>query len=113
MSFMSVRQLQPQTLTANYLQRDEDVTDFGACNTLICDCRVLKAAPGSTGKVELEHSASGEPGSYLAVANVGWLVTGATSRIAVVTDFLRFVRVVTDSNVSGDPVVVVDIVGKA
>jgi hypothetical protein len=30
----------------------------------------------------------------------------------VIKDFLRYVRVATDANVTGDPVVVLDIVGK-
>jgi hypothetical protein len=112
MSFMSVRQLQPQAVSANFVQRDEDVTDFGACNALFVDCRILKPTGGSTGKVILLHSASGEPGSYFQIANVGWVVDGATARLAVIKDFLRYVRVATDANVTGDPVVVLDIVGK-
>ena len=94
MSFMSVRQLTLQDVKTNFVQRDEDITDFGGCSTLYCDCRFLVTG-SDVGKLVLQHSASGEIGTFFDIANIGWNVTGVSARFQVVTEFLRYVRVAT------------------
>ncbi len=112
MSFISVRQLPVQEIKAGFVQRDEDVTDFGGCSKLFCDGRFFKNGAG-TGKVVLQHSASGEPGSFFDIADVGWAVDGSGPRFVVVGAFLRYVRAaVNDGTVTTNPVVGLDIIGR-
>jgi hypothetical protein len=116
MSFMSVRQLTLQELKLGFIQRDEDVSDFGACSTLSCDFRLLATGTG-TMKVMLQHSASGEVGSFADIANVGWTITGSggSARFVVISQFLRYVRVAVDGGTldSGTPMAQLDIIGRA
>ncbi len=115
MSFMSVRQLTLQDVKQGFVQRDEDVTDFGACSTLYCDFRYLATGSGE-GKLKLQHSASGEVGSFFDIANVEWPVTGTggSGRFVVITQFLRYIRVAMDNgSVSGTPMAQLDIIGRA
>ena len=115
MSFMSVRQLTLQEVKLGFMQRDEDVTDFGACSTLYCDFRYL-ATGGGDGELVLQHSASGEVGTFFTIANVSWPVTGSggSGRFVVVTQFLRYIRVAMQGNtVTGTPMAQLDIIGRA
>lgn len=103
------RQLEPTALTADFAQRDEDVTDFGAYNTLDVHCRVLTT--GTLGNVSLEHSATGEPDSWVALSGATWDLTTAGGFVHV-TGFLRFIRAVTNGTVAGSPVALIDAIGK-
>jgi hypothetical protein len=112
MSFLSVRQLTLQEVKQGFVQRDEDITDFGSCSTLYCDGRFLAVGTG-TGKLVLQHSASGEVGTFFDIANVGWNIDGSSNRFAVVTEFLRFVRVALVGTVTaGTPMAQLDIIGR-
>jgi hypothetical protein len=116
MSFMSVRQLTLQDVKPGFVQRNEDISDFGACSTLSCDFRLLATGTGSM-KVVLQHSASGEVGSFFDIANVGWTITGTggSGRFVVISQFLRYVRVAVDGGTldSGTPMAQLDIIGRA
>ena len=111
MSFISVRQLPVQEIKAGFVQRDEDITDFGGCSKLFCDGRFFKNGTGA-GKIVLQHSASGEPGSFFDIPDVGWVVAGTGTRFVVVGAFLRYVRAAVDGEVLTNPVVGLDIIGR-
>lgn len=106
---MYKRQLQPLTLSASFVQRDEDVTDFGSYSQLNVHCRILTA--GSDGDVYLEHSATGEEGSFVQITSASWDLT-TTGGFLSVSGFLRFVRVGTNGAVAGSPVALIDIIAK-
>lgn len=80
--------------------------DLGAYRVIVFDPRVLVTGQGS---LILETSAVAEEGTWRTVLTI---VLTATAAMSEVGSFLRYVRWRTDGSVSGNPVVVVDLVAK-
>lgn len=110
MASSSVRQLPVQTVIANLVQPREEVTDAGAYNKAQIQFRVLKA--GSAGTVTLQHAAVNEPDAFKDVSGAQWNLNATTNSFTTVADFLRYLRVVSDANVAGSPVAMMDIILK-
>ncbi len=89
-----------------------DAYDAGAFKQLEVQVRVLKKDTNPTpGNLKLQHAAVNEEDAYVDITNATWSLGGAGG-FTPIPDFLRFIRWVTDNNVQGDPIVIVDIVAK-
>ena len=105
------RLMEPTTLTASSAQVTSDAMDAGAYLRLEVEVRVLKAGTGS-GNVFIQHAATNDEGSYLALASASWPVNTAGTFYLSVTGFLRFVRWAGDASVAGAPVIQIDVIAK-
>lgn len=114
MASMYVRLLDPQALSASKESPREQVIDFGAYKQLNVDVRVIKAGTGTAaGTIKLQHAAVNEPDAFRNLTNASWVIDSTgTGGYLEITAFLRFVRWVTDSNVAGSPVVLIDVMAK-
>ena len=97
-------------LKPNMTQSLRDAYDAGAFKQLEVQVRVLKSGTG-TGNLKLQHAAVNEEDAYVDITGATWSLSGAGG-FTPIPDFLRFIRWVTDNNVQGDPIVIVDIVAK-
>ena len=69
-------------------------------------------AAGTAGTIKLQHSAFTDPNSFLDITSASWNLNSAGVNYLAVTDFLRYVRWVTDTSVAGSPVVTLQVVAK-
>ena len=102
-----------QTLVANQTQPASEVYDAGAFNHLQLQGRVLKA--GTAGKLKLQHAAVNEPDAFIDVSGAEWDLdqAGPSGNVFItVDDFLRYLRWITDANVLGSPIALLDLIAK-
>lgn len=99
-----------QTLTANQTMPRDEVLDVGAYNKLQIQLRVLVA--GSGGNVKIQHAAVNEPDAYKDLSGATVALNATTNQFVTVSDFLRYLRWVTDGAVTGSPAVLIDIIAK-
>lgn len=99
-----------QTLQASQVQARDEVLDAGAYRVLQIQARVLVAGTG--GNVTLQHAAVNEPDAFQDLSGASWALNATSKNFATVTDFLRYLRWVTDAGVTGIPSAVIDIIAK-
>jgi hypothetical protein len=105
------RFLEARTLAANLIPERTESHDFGAYRVLQVDVYVHKAGTGNAGGLfKLQHAAVNEPDRFRDIAGAAWVVdsTAGNGAFKTITDHLRYIRWVTDSNVAGAPVVSLD-----
>ena len=100
--------LPPSQLSASQKMDTKDVLDLGAYSVLQIQPRVLTA--GGAGNLKIQHSSRNIDGTFVDLASVALNATSNT--LVTVTNFLRYVRWVTDGAVAGTPVAACDIVAK-
>jgi hypothetical protein len=99
--------LNRQTVTAD---QNGEIQDLLLHNTLNIGATVHTA--GSGGNIILQHSDSTDPSTFQTLATISVSSTGTT--FESISNFLRYVRWVTDGSVAGGPPVVsVSIVAKS
>ncbi len=59
----------------------------------------------------LEHAAALDADAWIALASTVSLSTPSNTLVTV-SNFLRYIRVITSSDVAGDPVALIDIIAK-
>ena len=92
----------------NEIQESDKVLDLGGFSSLGLDCRVLKQGAGN---IYLEHAAVNEEGAWRSLGTATWDLSQSGSFVYI-TQFLRFLRWRTDTNVASAPVVLLDLVAK-
>ncbi|MCK6505667.1 hypothetical protein L6R53_20100 [Myxococcota bacterium] len=102
--------MNPQKLTGNATQPVEEAWDAGAFTRLEVHCRVLKQGSAG-GSIILQHAAVNEDAAYVALPGATWNVNTDGTFVSV-TAFLRFVRWSTTGTIAGDPVALIDGIGK-
>lgn len=107
MASQYARLLDGRVLGPNQFCANDKVLDLGAYGRLEVDPRVLVTGGGN---LILETAAVLEEGVWRTILTVP---LGASANMSRINAFLRFVRWRTDQNVTGSPVVIVDIVAKA
>lgn len=107
----TTRRLMPQqSLTANQVQPRDEVMDAGAYKTLECQGRCIVA--GSNGQAKIQHAAVNEPDAFKDLAGAAWNLNATNNTVVSISNFLRYLRWVTDANVAGNPVALIDVVAK-
>ncbi len=99
-----------QTLSSTQTMPRDEVLDLGAYNTLQIQLRVLVA--GSGGNVKIQHAAVNEPDAFKDLSGASAALNATGNHFVTVTNFLRYLRWVTDGSVSGSPAVLIDIIAK-
>lgn len=108
MSSYYKRLLDTRTINANEKSAPQDVMDVGAYTKMEIQPRILKA--GTAGTLYLEHAAVLEEEAF---AQLGTVPPGATSNTPLsYTNFLRFLRWRSSSDVAGSPLGLVDVIAK-
>lgn len=102
-----VRLMDTRTLGPSQTCPRELVVDLGAFRAIVLDPRILTV--GGAGNLLIETASVNEEGAFRVVATIVLTATAAMSEIPV---FLRYIRWRTDAGVTGNPVVVVDLVAK-
>ena len=110
MASSTKRIMNPQKLTGNATQPVEEAWDAGAFTRLEAQCRFLKQGSAG-GSVLLEHAAVNEEGAFIPLPGASWNVNTDGGH-ASATAFLRYIRWNTGGTVAGDPVVLIDLLGK-
>jgi len=105
-----VRLMDPTPLAANAKSSRTEVADLGAETKARAQIRVIKA--GSAGTIRLQEAAVNEDGAFVDIANSTVSLGTTSNTIVPISDFLRFIRWITDGDVAGNPVVIIDIIGK-
>ncbi len=96
-------------LGASQSSERDQILDAGAHTTLEAQFRIVNA--GSTGSVQLQHSATGEPGAWVDLGSA--IALNATTNTHVThSSFLRFVRWTTDAATAGSPIGLIDVIAK-
>ena len=103
------RLMKLQTVTASYTPPLSESIDCGAYKTLECNCQIPKV--GTNGSVKLQHAAVNEEAAFRDLSGASWPLNGSGSHLSV-ANFLRYIRWVSDANVAGAPMALVDIVAK-
>lgn len=106
---MYTRMLDTQKITANFKQPKTDVVDVGSSNRVTLHVRVVKA--GTAGTLILQESAVNEDDAFR-TSGVSLALNALANTKLVLADPLRFLRLVGDGDVAGDPVGLVDLVGR-
>lgn len=104
------RIMPPRKFTGNATQPIEEARDAGAYTRIEAQCRVLKQGSAG-GSFILEHAAVNEEGAFLPIPGALWNANTDGGYVSI-TGFLRFVRWSTAGTIAGDPVALIDGVGK-
>lgn len=107
MSSQYARLLEARPLGPSQVCANDKVLDLGAYGRLEIDPTVLVTRQGN---LIVETASVNEEGAWRTILTVPLTATASLSQVV---SFLRFVRWRTDNNVSGSPVVIVDLVAKA
>lgn len=98
------------SLTASQVQTRDEVLDIGAYRVLEIQVRVISA--GTAGNLKLQHAAVNEPDAFKDLSGASFALTPASNQVMSISNFLRYLRWVTDNGVAGGPVALIDIVAK-
>lgn len=109
MASQYVRLLDATSLSASKESPLDKILDLGAYTQLNCQLKLIKMGTGGT--IKIYHSATNEPDSFLSTG-ASWDLNTGTGAFIQITGFLRYIKWVTDTNVTGSPVVLIDIIAK-
>jgi hypothetical protein len=85
--------------------------DAGGFRELTCQIRVTTA--GSAGTIKLQHSATNDDAAFTDITGFSAVsLTATTNNVQSITGFLRWIRYVTGTAPTGNPVVIIDLVAK-
>jgi hypothetical protein len=110
MSATAVRLLDLQKLLASFKQLKQDVVDVGPYNKLVLQVRIVKAGTG--GNLLIQEAAVNEDDAFVNVSGGSVALNATSNTKIVVSDPFRFIRVITDVNVAGDPQGLVDLIAR-
>jgi len=101
---------EPNALGPNQRSERDQVYDAGAFPKLQAQLRVVSA--GTAGNIVLQHAAVMEPDAFTDIAGTSTALNAVSNNFYTVSNFLRYIRWVTDGAVAGNPKVIIDIMAK-
>lgn len=102
--------LNAQPVPGDWTQSREDWLDLGAYKQLNVLFEILST--GSGGSVKVQHAAIPEDGNFVDITGMSSDTGTAGADFKTTEAFLRYIRVVSTSGLTGSPVVAIRVVAK-